>query len=53
LGGSAGQPGTRSSAYLEQNFSVLPQEFHGRSLAFDLLRTLRLSLRKYAGYGKT
>ena len=39
--------------YLEQNFSVLPQEFCGRSLAFDLLRTMRLSLRKYAGYGKT
>ena len=39
--------------YLEQNFSLLPQEVHGRSLAFDLLRTLRLSLRKYAGYGKT
>ena len=26
--------------YLEQNFSVLPQEFHGRSPAFDLLRTM-------------
>ena len=38
--------------YLEQNFSLLPQEVHGRSLAFDLLRTLRLSLRKYEGYGK-
>jgi hypothetical protein len=39
--------------YLEKNFSVLPQEFCGRSLAFDLLRTMRLSLRKYEGYGKT
>ena len=38
--------------YLEQNFSVLPQEFHGRSLAFNLLRTMRLSLRRYARYGK-
>jgi hypothetical protein len=36
--------------YLEKNFSVLPQEFCGRSLAFDLLRTMRL--RKYEGYGK-
>lgn len=35
--------------YLEQNFSVLPQEFYGRSLAFNLLRTIR-SLRRYAGY---
>ena len=38
--------------YLEKNFSVLPQEFCGRSLAFDLLRTMRLSLRKQARYGK-
>jgi hypothetical protein len=38
--------------YLEKNFSILPQEFCGRSLAFDLLRTMRLSLRKYEGYGK-
>jgi hypothetical protein len=38
--------------YLEQNFSVLPLEFHDRSLAFDLLRTMRLSLRKQARYGK-
>jgi hypothetical protein len=37
--------------YLEKNFSVLPQEFCGRSLAFHLLRTLRLSLRKSEGYG--
>jgi hypothetical protein len=40
------------AAYLEQNFSVLPQEFCGRSLALDLLKTMRLSLRKYARYGK-
>jgi hypothetical protein len=39
--------------YLEKNFSVLPQELHGRSLAFDLLKTMRLSLRRHAGYGKT
>jgi hypothetical protein len=37
--------------YLEKNFGVLPQEFCGRSLAFDLLRTMRLSLRKIEGYG--
>jgi hypothetical protein len=30
--------------YLEKNFSVLPQEISDRSLAFDLLRTMRLSL---------
>jgi hypothetical protein len=39
--------------YLEKNFSVLPQEYNGRSLAFDLLRTMRLSLRKSEGYGKS
>jgi hypothetical protein len=38
--------------YLEQNFSVLPQEISGRSLAFHLLRTMRLSLRKAEKYGK-
>ncbi len=38
--------------YLEKNFTILPQEFCGRSLAFDLLRTMRLSLRKYEGYGQ-
>jgi hypothetical protein len=37
--------------YLEQNFSVLPQECNGRSLAFNLLRTMRLSLRKVEHYG--
>jgi hypothetical protein len=39
--------------YLEINFSVLPQECRGRSLAFDLLRTLRLSLRRSEKYGKS
>jgi len=38
--------------YLEKNFSVLPQEVSDRSLAFDLLRTMRLSLRTIAGYGQ-
>ena len=31
--------------YLEKHFTTLPQEVNGRSLAFDLLRTMRLSLR--------
>ena len=34
--------------YLEKKFTILPQEMVGRSLAFDLLRTMRLSLRKIA-----
>jgi hypothetical protein len=43
--------------YLEKNFSVLPPEIacgvsNGQSLAFDLLRTVRLSLREIAKYGK-
>jgi hypothetical protein len=38
--------------YLERNFSVLPQELHGRSLAFDLLRAMRMSLRRSEKYGK-
>ena len=43
--------------YLEKNFSVLPPEIacgasNGQSLAFDLLRTVRLSLRAVAKYGK-
>jgi hypothetical protein len=43
--------------YMEKNFSVLPQEIShgastGHSLAFDLLRTVRLSLREIARYGK-
>jgi hypothetical protein len=43
--------------YLEKNFSVLPPEIaagasNGESLAFDLLRTVRLSLRQIAKYGK-
>jgi hypothetical protein len=43
--------------YLEKNFSVLPPEIacgdsNGQSLAFDLLRTVRLSLRAISKYGK-
>lgn len=38
--------------YLERHFTTLPQEVNGRSLAFDLLRTVRLSLRAVAKYGK-
>jgi hypothetical protein len=38
--------------YLEKNFTVLPQEISDRSLAFDLLRTMRLSLRRYEKYGQ-
>ena len=43
--------------YMEKNFSLLPQEIShgggaGQSLAFDLLRTVRLSLREIAKYGK-
>jgi hypothetical protein len=38
--------------YLEQHFSVLPEEISGRSLAFDLLKTVRLSLRRIENYGK-
>jgi hypothetical protein len=43
--------------YLEKNFSVLPPEIacgasNGQSLAFDVLRTVRLSLRAISKYGK-
>jgi hypothetical protein len=38
--------------YLEKHFSVLPQEICGRSLAFELLHIVRLSLRKITKYGK-
>ena len=43
--------------YLEKNFNVLPRELtHGgdcrRSLAFDLLRTVHLSLRARRKYGR-
>ncbi|MCA1512176.1 hypothetical protein [Bradyrhizobium sp. NBAIM01] len=43
--------------YLERNFSILPTEIihasgNGQSLALDVLRTVRLSLRKIARYGK-
>jgi hypothetical protein len=37
--------------YLEKNFTFLPQEECGRSLAFDLLHTMRLTMRKVA-YGR-
>lgn len=39
--------------YMEKHFSVLPQEILGRSLAFYLLKTVRLSLRRIAKYGKS
>jgi hypothetical protein len=44
--------------YLEKNFTAVPQEIirgaggSAQSLAFDLLRTVRLSLREIAKYGK-
>ncbi len=38
--------------YLEKNFSILPQEINGRSLSYFLLRSMRLSLRRVARYGK-
>jgi len=43
--------------YLEKNFSLLPPEIacgasNGQSLAFELLRTVRLSLRAIAKHGK-
>jgi hypothetical protein len=39
--------------YLEQNWSLIPDDLmHRRSLAFDLIRTTRLSLRAVAKYGK-
>jgi hypothetical protein len=37
--------------YLEKHFSILPEEINGRSLAFHLLKTVRLSLRSIAKYG--
>ncbi|WP_038970241.1 hypothetical protein [Bradyrhizobium genomosp. III] len=39
--------------YMEKNFSTLPQEVVGRSLALDLIHTVRLSLRKITRYGKS
>lgn len=39
--------------YMEKHFSVLPQEINGRSLAFFMLNTVRLSLRGIAKYGKS
>ena len=38
--------------YLEKNFSLLPQDMGGKSLALKLLQITRLSLRKVASYGK-
>jgi hypothetical protein len=38
--------------YLQNNFSVLPQEIVGRSLALKLLQTMRLSLRKLKDTGR-
>ncbi|MCG2639671.1 MULTISPECIES: hypothetical protein [Bradyrhizobium] len=43
--------------YLEKNFSLLPPEIatgvsNGQTLAFTLLQTVRLSLRRIAKYGK-
>ena len=43
--------------YLEKNFSLLPPEIscgasNGQSLAFNLLQSVRLSLREIAKYGK-
>jgi hypothetical protein len=39
--------------YMERHFSILPQEINGRSLAFFMLHTVRLSLRGIAKYGKS
>lgn len=39
--------------YMEKNFSTLPQEVVGRSLALELIQTVRLSLRRIAKYGKS
>jgi hypothetical protein len=44
--------------YLEKNFSTLPPELihagsDGQSLAFDLLRTMRLTIRELVRYGKS
>jgi hypothetical protein len=38
--------------YMEKNFSTLPQEIMGRSLALHLLHTVRLSLRKITKHRK-
>jgi hypothetical protein len=38
--------------YLEQNWTTLPETLHRRSIAFDLLKSMRLSLRAVAKYGK-
>jgi hypothetical protein len=33
--------------YLEQNFSLLPREINEQSTVLSLLRTMRISLRRY------
>lgn len=38
--------------YLEKNFMIPPQDTSARSLAFNLLRTMRLSVRAVGKYGK-
>ncbi|MBR1157026.1 hypothetical protein [Bradyrhizobium sp. JYMT SZCCT0428] len=38
--------------YLEKHFSILPQEINGKSLALELVRTMRMSLRRIADYSK-
>jgi hypothetical protein len=35
-----------------EHFSILPEEIFGRSLAFYMLRTVRLSLRAVTKYSK-
>lgn len=39
--------------YMEKHFSILPQEIVGRSLALELLKIVRMSLRRIAKYGKS
>jgi len=39
--------------YLEKHYSDLPQEICGRSLGFELLKNVRLSLRAITRYGKS
>ena len=60
-GGGAQPAGGHADRYQgarrPKNFSVLPPEIacgasNGQSLAFDLLRTVRLSLREIAKHGK-
>ncbi|WP_143199282.1 hypothetical protein [Bradyrhizobium sp. NAS80.1] len=39
--------------YMEKNFTTLPQEVVGRSLALNLIHTVPMSLRKITKYGKS